>query len=267
MVKSLENMPCAMTVAGSDSGAGAGIQADLFAIAANGVYGCSAIAALTAQNPDHVTGIEAAQISTVTAQMQAIEEFYKPRAAKTGMLFSAEIVSAVSDFFEAHREISLVVDPVIVSTSGAKLLEDDAIEIVKKRLIPLAAVFTPNLDEAAVLLECGKIDSRKMAETARALCEKFGAAVLLKGGHMESDDLEDVFVSPAGECETIRSARVKDVDTHGSGCTLSAAMAANLAKGAGVFEACKKAHAYLLAGMQNPIKVGGKYFINHFPRL
>ena len=253
MVKSLENMPCAMTVAGSDSGAGAGIQADLLAIAANGVYGCSAIAALTAQNPDHVTGIEAAQISTVTAQMKAIEEFYKPRAAKTGMLFSAEI--------------SLVVDPVIVSTSGAKLLKDDAIEIVKKRLIPLAAVFTPNLDEAAVLLECGKIDSRKMAETARALCEKFGAAVLLKGGHMESDDLEDVFVSPAGECETIRSARVKDVDTHGSGCTLSAAMAANLAKGAGVFEACKKAHAYLLAGMQNPIKVGGKYFINHFPRL
>lgn len=266
-MKHADNMPCAMTVAGSDSGAGAGIQADLLAIAANGVYGCSAIAALTAQNPERVTGIEAAQIPTISAQMRAVEEFYKPASAKTGMLFSAEIVSEVAGFFEMHKEISLVVDPVIVSTSGSKLLKDDAIEIVKTRLIPLAAVFTPNLDEAAVLLGRKKIDSSKMSETARALCEKFGAAVLLKGGHMESDDLEDVFASPCGECETIRSKRVKDVDTHGSGCTLSAAIAANLAKGSGVFEACQKAHAYLLAGMQNPLKVGGKYFINHFPRL
>ena len=264
MEKIISDMPCAMTIAGSDSGAGAGIQADLFAFAANGVYGTSAIAALTAQNPDEVRAISSPDSAMLRAQAETVAEFYAPKAAKTGMLFCADIVETVADFFLKHREIALVVDPVMISTSGAKLLKDDAVSALKEKLIPLAKVFTPNIDEAEFLL--GEKISDPLS-AAKKLREKFGAGVLLKGGHLKSDRLTDVLACADGKVLEFFCERIKGVNTHGSGCTLSAAIAANLAKGLPLPEAVERARTYLLAGMKNPLKVGGQYFINHFPNL
>jgi len=257
------DMPCAMTVAGSDSGAGAGIQADLLSFAANGVYGCTAIAALTAQNPDGVFAIFASPSEMLAAQMKAVAEFYRPKAAKTGMLFNAEIVECAAEFFKAHGEIALVADPVMVATSGARLLEDDAADAVENKLFPVAKLITPNLDEAAILLKTDKISDIEFA--AKKLRDKFGVSVLLKGGHMAGDDLLDCLALADGGFEAMKSKRIRGVDTHGSGCTLSAAIAANLAKGFDLKSACAAAREYLCAGMKKPVGAGGRKFINHFP--
>ncbi len=262
-MRKFADMPCAMTVAGSDSGAGAGIQADILAMAANGVYACSAITALTAQNPDAVRRVLPSGAEFAAEQMRAVCDFYKPSAAKTGMLFDAETAAAVAEFFAARPEIRLAVDPVLVSTSGSRLLEGDAAEILKNSLIPLAEVFTPNLDEGAVLLGADKIEN--VADAARALYEKYGVPVLLKGGHLKGGAVTDVLFDENGPLE-MPSARICGVDTHGSGCTLSAAIAANFAKGLGLRDACRAAREYLRAGMSDPLKVGGRNFINHFPQ-
>ena len=144
MSKERTKHACALSVAGSDSGGGAGIQADLLTFAANGVYGCTAIAALTAQNPGGVYAASSPEAPMLRAQLDAVCRFYKPQAAKTGMLFDADIVATAADFFSEHPEISLVADPVMISTSGAKLLKDDAVKSLKKRLLPIAALITPN---------------------------------------------------------------------------------------------------------------------------
>ena len=264
MNKEIKTMKCAMTIAGSDSGAGAGIQADMLSIAANGVYACTAIAAITAQNPEGVSDILAVPPKTLRAQMEAIESFYNPSAAKTGMLFNAEIVGCVADFFEDHKSIRLVVDPVIIATSGAKLLSDDAVGVLKNRLIPLAEVLTPNLDEARFLLDSGNIEDIEIA--AKELAGKFGVNVLLKGGHLPGDNLTDTLALKDGSIHTFKSKRVKSTNTHGSGCTLSAAIAANLAKGMPLKEAVLKARTYLLAGIKNPVNLCGQKFINHFSK-
>ncbi len=256
-------MPCAMTVAGSDSGGGAGIQADMLAFAANGVYATCAIAALTAQNPDGVRAASTAGADMLTAQMEAIVSFHKPESAKTGMLFNVENVNAVADFFEAHQEIELVIDPVMISTSGSKLLSDDALNAVKNRLISLGTLITPNLDEAEILLD-SKIDD--ITEAAQYLRDLYSTSVLLKGGHMEGDDIFDILATREGDIFAYKSTRIKEVDTHGSGCTLSAAIAARLARKETLTEACQNAKNYLLAGMRNPIQTGGRNFINHFPK-
>ncbi len=255
---------CAMTIAGSDSGGGAGIQADMLSIAANGVYACTAIAAITAQNPDGVSAVLGVPPQTLRAQMETIESFYNPSAAKTGMLFSAEIVGCVADFFESRNTIRLVVDPVTIATSGAKLLSDDAADILQRRLIPLAELVTPNLDEARLLLGNKNIENIEAA--AGELAQKFGVNVLLKGGHLPGDNIVDILALKCGTICAFESKRVKSVNTHGSGCTLSAAIAANLAKGLPLKDSVSKARTYLLAGVKNPIKVGGQKFINHFPK-
>ena len=252
-----------MTVAGSDSGAGAGIQADLLAFAANGVYGCTAIAALTAQNPDGVSAISAPDASMLLAQMLAVQSFYKPSAAKTGMLFNVEIVECAAEFFKSRPEIALVADPVMISTSGARLLNDDAVFALSKKLLPAATLITPNLDEAAVLLGEDKISNLECA--AKRLRDKFATSVLLKGGHIDGDELSDCLALADGGFDTMKSRRINGVDTHGSGCTLSAAIAANLAKGYDLKSACIMARDYLIAGMRKPISVGSRKFINHFP--
>lgn len=258
------DIPCAMTVAGSDSGAGAGIQADILTFAANGVYACSAIAALTAQNPNGVYAISAPDAAFLRAQMDAVADFYKPNAAKTGMLFDAQSIAAAADFFASHPEISLVVDPVAIATSGAKLLKDDAVEILKSGLIPISALFTPNLDEGAMLLGVDEIGS--VEDAAQRLFEKYSAPVLLKGGHMRGDDIRDVLCDADG-LHVMPSRRIPDVNTHGSGCTLSAAIAANLAKGKTLEAACADAKKYLSDAMARGVKVGGETFINHFPNF
>lgn len=169
--------------------------------------------------------------------MRAVCDFYKPSAAKTGMLFDAETAAAVAEFFAARPEIRLAVDPVLVSTSGSRLLEDGAVEILENSLIPLAEVFTPNLDEGALLLGADKIEN--VADAARALYEKYGVPVLLKGGHLKGGAVTDVLFDESGPLE-MSSARIYGVDTHGSGCTLSAAIAANFAKGLGLRDACPR---------------------------
>ena len=171
--------------------------------------------------------------------------------------------AAVAEFFAARPEIRLAVDPVLVSTSGSRLLEDGAAEILENLLIPLAEVFTPNLDEGALLLGADKIEN--VADAARALYEKYGVPVLLKGGHLKGGAVTDVLFDESGPLE-MSSARIYGVDTHGSGCTLSAAIAANFAKGLGLRDACRAAREYLQAGMSAPLKVGGRNFINHFPQ-
>jgi len=225
-----KHLPVALTIAGSDSGGGAGIQADLKTFAALGVHGASAIACLTAQNPRRVLGIEACSSKMLQQQIEAVFEELNPAAVKTGMLFSAKNVSVVAEFFKG-KKCPLVVDPVLVSTSGAKLLEPAAMKILKEKLLPLAALVTPNLSEAEIL-SGQKISSlEEMREAARKIHSQFGCAVLVKGGHLKNArEAADIFFD--GETELLLSAPfVKGVRTHGTGCVYSAAICAALALG------------------------------------
>lgn len=257
--------PVALTIASSDSGAGAGIQADLLTFAANHVYGVTAIAALTAQNPDGVSRIQELDPSFLSAQLKQLAAFFPIRACKTGMLFNAELAQVTSEFIRKHK-LPTVVDPVMTSTSGTPLLKPDAIEIMTTRLFPLATVLTPNLDEASSLLGCTIDTSASMRSAARQLAIRFNTAVLLKGGHLPSDDLLDVLVTADGEQIEFTGRRVPEVDTHGSGCTLSSAIAANLALGKTLTVAVHAAHRYLQRSLREALILRGRAFINHFPR-
>lgn len=252
-------LPVALSIAGSDSGAGAGIQADLLTFAAHGVFGTTAVTCLTAQNPRGVSGVQACPTAFVVEQCRQVAAHFQPRALKTGMLLNAEIVLAVADFIRDSR-IPAVVDPVMVATCGATLLAPDAIAAVRARLIPLAAVVTPNLDEATLLL--GRKSLGGVAE-ALELARVHGVPFLLKGGHAEGEDLTDCLAWPTGETKVFVARRAPNVDTHGSGCTLSAATTAQLAKGKGLAEAVTIAHAYLQGAIHGPIQVAGLNCIRH----
>ncbi len=285
-----ERLPVALTIAGSDSGAGAGIQADLLTFAAHGVFGTTAISALTAQNPDGVSAVHAVPADFVREQAEQVARFFKIRAAKTGMLANAEIIAAVADFFEAHREIKLVVDPVMIATSGAKLLDDAALGALRERLIPLAALVTPNLDEAEVLLGekfswrgNAKTEFRDVEASAEKLADALGVPVLLKGGHGNGGEVCDLLAFPKKAGVTsrprgtgCRHARIEKTDTHGSGCTLSAALAANLAfpprsssedEETMLRDAVARAIDYVFCGIAQPLPVAGRNFIAHFPQV
>ncbi len=261
-MKNRKEIRCAMTIAGSDSGGGAGIQADMLTFAANGVFATSAIAAITAQNPDGVSSISTVPIDTFRAQMDSVFDFFAPKVVKTGMLFDAEHISAVADFIKSNN-ICAIVDPVMISTSGTRLLKSDAENALKENLLPLAYLITPNLDEAKAILDK---DTDDIEELSQRLVEKFSTNVLLKGGHLNSDDIEDILLLKSGEKYSYKSSRIHNVDTHGSGCTLSAAIAANIAKGFDLEKACQCARDYLISGMNYPIVAGGRAFINHFPK-
>lgn len=256
------DLPVALTIAGSDSGAGAGVQADLLTFAARGVFGTTVITCLTAQNPQGVSGIHAAPAEFVTEQCRQVGGHFHPRALKTGMLLNAGIVGAAADFIAASG-IPAVVDPVMVATSGATLLAPEAIEAVRTRLIPLAALVTPNLDEAALLLGRPARGGRDCAAEAAELARRYGVPFLLKGGHAEGDDLIDALARPDGTTRLFHARRVPGVDTHGSGCTLSAAITAELAKGLPLDEAVAAAHAYLQDAIRRPLTVAGLRCIRH----
>ncbi len=258
-----EELPVALTIAGSDSGAGAGIQADLLTFAAHGVFGTTAITCLTAQNPDGVSAIEALPAPFVLEQILQVHRFFRIRALKTGMLHSAAIVTAVADFLRAKPGIPAVIDPVMVATSGAGLLRPDALAAVRENLLPRAALVTPNLDEVAVLLGEKPSTVDAMIDAGRRLADTFGVAFLIKGGHLQGDGLSDVLVRPGVGPRVFASRRIHGVNTHGSGCTLSAAIAANLARGSELDAAVGAAQAYLLRGMEHSLKVGGQRFIRH----
>ena len=249
----VKRLPIALTIAGSDSGGGAGIQADLKTFAALGVHGTSVIACLTAQNPKAVLGAVAVEARFVRKQMDAVFAELRPAAVKTGMLFSAEIIRTVREFL-AKEKAALVVDPVMVSTSGARLLEEDAVAEMK-RLFSIAAIVTPNLDEAEVLLGRKLKTPEELRVAARELRDEFGCAVLVKGGHLKTDEAVDFFFD--GKRELMLSARrVKGVATHGTGCTYAAAIAAGLAKGMKLEKAVVAAKEFVTRAIIGSVRVG-----------
>lgn len=258
-----DHLPTVLSIAGSDSGAGAGIQADLLTFAALGTFGTTAVTCITAQNPDGVSGVHAIPAGLVELQCRAVRDFFHPRAAKTGMLFDAAIIDAVARFLADTPALPVVVDPVMVATSGAVLLRDDAIGALRTRLLPRAALVTPNLDEAAVLLGRRPDAPEAMEPAARELARLLGAPVLLKGGHLPGGVLADVLATPEGACRTWTDTRLDTVDTHGTGCTLSAAIAARLARGDALADAVAAGRAYLRGALVRAVAVGGRRFLAH----
>lgn len=263
MKHSIKELPVATTIAGSDSGAGAGIQADLLTFAALGVFGTTAITSLTAQNPRGVIAVQAVAPDFLEAQLGQLAGYFRIRTLKTGMLYDAELISIVCKFLIAHREIQVVVDPVMVATSGAMLLKDDAVAIMRDKLLPLALLVTPNLDEAGVLLGKKPESVDEMRAAAKKLGEMTRTNVLLKGGHLVEENVTDILYTRDGLTMELSDPRVPEVNTHGSGCTLSAAITAHLALGERVEEAVAAGRRYLLEGMKNPIAVSGEKFIAH----
>ena len=255
----------ALTIAGSDSGGGAGIQADLKTFARFGVFGTSAITAVTAQNTIGVRAWERVSPALVRAQIDAVADDLRPAAIKSGMLGDADVVFAVRDGIRAHGLAPYVLDPVMVATSGDLLLEADAVAAIVSELIPLATLVTPNLDEAALLVDEPVRDVATMERAARAIVERYGAAAaLVKGGHLEGDTLVDVLFDGT----TVRRFTHERIDTrstHGSGCTLSAAIAALLATGESLDDAVAQGLDYVHRAIRSAPGLGaGHGPLNHF---
>lgn len=259
--------PIALTIAGSDSGGGAGIQADLKAFSAMGVYGASVLTALTAQNTLGVTAIHDVPIDFVTAQMDAVYSDLAVLSTKIGMLSQTSTIEAVAAGLERHSVRQIVLDPVMVTTSGSLLLSEGAVESLRKTLLPMADLITPNLFEAAVLLgEEPANDKAGMETQARQLLQIGAKAVLLKGGHFDSATADDLYLGPHGR-RWYSAKRVQTENTHGTGCTLSAAIAAGLAKGKSMPEAIEDAKRYLSQAIAqaDELSIGqGPGPVNHF---
>lgn len=256
--------PVVLSIAGSDSGGGAGIQADLLSIHANGCFPTTAITCLTAQNPDGVSSIEVMPADFVHAQIKQVADYFNIKAIKTGMLFNADIINTVAEFVSQIPQTHLIVDPVMVATSGAVLLQEDAVEALKNNLMPLASLITPNLDEANVLLGHRPQNAQEMVEAARELAQRSNTAVLLKGGHLETESqLVDVLAHADGTTQSFKNNRIRSIHTHGSGCTLASALAARLALGETIETAVKEALNYLQNGMRQPVYLNGTPFIRH----
>ena len=252
-----------LTIAGSDSGGGAGIQADLKTFAAFGVFGTCAITAITAQNPAGVTAVEAVSAQILEQQLFQIDDFFAPEIIKTGLLPSADIIKTVTAFLECRPHIRAVVDPVITATSGAVFLDDKTLTVFKEKLLPRAFLITPNLDEVNALLGYYPKDQENMTAAAEALSKRYNCAALVKGGHLPGDDLVDVLHETTGEQSLLRAQRIHTVNSHGSGCTLASAIAAGLAKGLSLKQATRRAHAYLQKALCCPVQLGDQCFIRH----
>ncbi|MCX7916274.1 MAG: bifunctional hydroxymethylpyrimidine kinase/phosphomethylpyrimidine kinase [Verrucomicrobiae bacterium] len=245
--------PVALTIAGSDSGGGAGIQADLKTFHAIGVFGTSAITCITAQNPDGVSAVQPIRPDIVAEQIAQVAHAFPIAAAKTGMLYNAPIIRAVADALQHHRTRWLVVDPVMVATSGAVLLKPDAIHALTKLLFPLATLVTPNLAELEKLTGRSIRDPAGLRDAARALGEQHGVAVLAKAGHLPYRGfVTDVLWTPTGIHE-FRSAFVPRIRPHGAGCTYSAAIAAYLALGKDLADAVAAAKKIIQRALRQPI--------------
>jgi hydroxymethylpyrimidine/phosphomethylpyrimidine kinase len=257
--------PRCLTVAGSDSGGGAGIQADLKTFAALGCYGASVITALTAQNTRGVTEVHGPPPSFVAAQIDAVLSDIGADAVKTGMLFSAEIVAVVAERLAAHGVARLVVDPVMVAASGARLLADDAVEAVRARLLPLALVATPNLPEAEALVGGPVGTEEERLEAARRVQALGPRWVVLKGGHGEGPESVDLLVGPGGEVHRLTARRIDTRHTHGTGCSFASALCAGLACGLEVPEAAAAAKTWLTEAIRRAYPIGAGFGpVHHF---
>lgn len=264
MMKLIENC-AALTIAGSDSGGGAGIQADLKTFSALGIYGTSVITAVTAQNLDGVTAIQPIDPKVVQKQLTVVLEGFPIKVIKTGMLFSEEIIQVIAGVLLNYREIPLIIDPVFAATSGSKLIRDEAIAQLTGKLFPLAALITPNMPEAEILL-AEKLETHlHLEQAARKLFERFLVPVLMKGGHL-SDKAVDIFYD-GKEMKRFESGLIEGVNNHGSGCTLASAIAAAMARGQSLREAVNTAKTYITQSLKDSFQLApGLRIINHFPQ-
>jgi hydroxymethylpyrimidine/phosphomethylpyrimidine kinase len=242
--------PRVLSIAGSDSGGGAGIQADLKTFAALGCYGTTAITALTAQNTLGVRSIHAVPSAILADQIDAVSEDIGIDAVKIGMLHSAETVRTVASALQRHALKTVVLDPVMIATSGAVLIDQEAIAVLVYELFPLATLVTPNLDEAALLVGRPLATEADMEGAARQLLEMGANAVLLKGGHLAGDTVSDLLLSRGEAPHWMRAPRIATANTHGTGCTLSSAIAAQLALGMGLVEAVEAARGFIRAALE-----------------
>ena len=259
--------PVALSIAGSDSGAGAGIQADLKTFAAFGVYGVTVITAITAQNTVGVRAVQDVNAEVVAAQLDAVAEDFAIAALKTGMLSSAAIIEAVAAGIERHRLRPLVIDPVMIAKSGDRLLAQEAVDAMRRRLLPLAEVVTPNIPEAEVLAGRPIRTREDRLAAARIIMELGAHAVVIKGGHSEDDPIVDLLVDRQGVHE-YRAPRIVTTSTHGTGCTFSAAMTAGLAAGRDLPDAVAAARDYLSHALATAPGLGhGHGPLNHLPSL
>jgi hydroxymethylpyrimidine/phosphomethylpyrimidine kinase len=255
-------MKTALTIAGSDCSGGAGIQADLKTMTMNGVYAMSAITALTAQNTTGVRGVQEATPEFLAQQIDAVFEDIRPDAVKIGMVSSSELIQAIADRLKYHKAENIVVDTVMVATSGARLISEDAIDTLKEYLIPLATVVTPNIPEAEVLAALSIRDEENMVEAAKKIGDTYHCAVLLKGGH-SINDANDLLYQD-GTYRWFKGKRINNPNTHGTGCTLSSAIASNLAKDYDLGASVQRAKEYISLALADMLDLGqGSGPMNH----
>lgn len=251
-------MRTALTIAGSDSSGGAGIQADIKTMMANGVYAMSAITALTAQNTTGVTAIMEATAEFLKEQLDNVFTDIRPDAVKIGMVSSSALIGAIAERLQHYKAENVVVDPVMVATSGARLISEEAIATLTEKLLPLATILTPNIPEAEVLAgwNAGTITTEdNMIRAAKHISETYNCAVLLKGGH-NVNDANDLLYRPDGQTRWFRGKRIDNPNTHGTGCTLSSAIASNLAKGCDLDTAVQLAKEYISGALAAMLDLG-----------
>lgn len=260
-----KKMKTALTIAGSDSSGGAGIQADIKTMTVNGVYAMSVITALTAQNTTGVRSVMNVTPEFLEEQMDCVFTDIRPDAVKIGMLPSAELMRAVAGKLREYGAVRIVVDPVMVATSGSRLMEEDAVQVMKEELFPLADVITPNLPEAEVLSGRTIVTEQEMEDAAAWIGQTCRTAVLLKGGHQRNDANDLLYRD--GSLRWFRGKRIMNPNTHGTGCTLSSAIVANLAKGFSLEESVERAKEYLSGALADQLDLGkGSGPVNHaFP--
>ena len=259
-----KKIPKALTIAGSDSGGGAGIQADLKTFASLGVHGSSVITAVTAQNSKEVSAVHNVPLDIIEKQINAIFDDIGADAVKIGMLSNSEIIKTVSNLLKKYKIKNIVLDPVMVAASGDKLLEDDAIETLKKELIPIALIVTPNIPETEILVG-RKIENKEdMKKAAKEILNLGCKAVLMKGGHLSLDENKVIDIFYNGSFLEIKNNKISK-EGHGTGCTLSSAIAAYIAKGFDLKESVEKAVSYVHKALEKGYKVGSKnYVLDHF---
>ena len=248
------NMKTALTIAGSDCSGGAGIQADIKTMTMNGVYAMSAITALTAQNTTGVRAIQESAPDFLAQQIDAVFEDIFPDAVKIGMVSSEELIRVIADRLRFHKAKNIVVDPVMIASSGSALVKSGAVKVLTEELLPIASLVTPNIPEAGVLAGMSIENRDDMLTAAKVIGDRFGCAVLLKGGHSVNDANDLLYTN--GEYRWFEGKRIDNPNTHGTGCTLSSAIAANLAKGYALDEAVKRAKDYISGALAAMLDLG-----------
>jgi hydroxymethylpyrimidine/phosphomethylpyrimidine kinase len=259
-----DRLPVALTVAGSDSGGGAGIQADLKTFASLGVHGTSAITCLTAQSPKGVRGIEACRPAMVRQQIDAVFDELRPAAAKTGMLYSTAIIREVAAAFRERPNVLLIVDPVMVATSGARLLRASAVHVLQDELLPKAKLVTPNLDEASILIERPIRSIEELRHAAHVIHGRHGCATLAKGGHLKGlREAVDIYYDGLEEL-LLSAPRLHGISTHGTGCTYSAAIAGYVALGCDLPHAVRLGKEYVTQAISQAVRIKRHLALNCF---